>query len=139
MKKLLFLMLIVGMMVTLSSGYAMAYNGPYYYTSGSINGVKYLAGGVGINERARMREMAENYNVKMVFADPAGADLANVQVEITNSSGKNLIQTYSNGPWVYVKLPAGHYTITATHDGKSETRKLVVGKVWQEEMFRFKA
>jgi len=139
MKKLLLLMLIVGMMVTLSSGYGMASAGPAYYAMGNMNGVKYLTGGVGLSERTHMQEMATDYNVKMVFADSAGAYLANVGVDIQNSNGNNLVQTYSNGPWFFAELPAGQYTITVTHDGKTKTRKVLVGKGSQEEIFHFKA
>ena len=139
MKKLLLLMLVVGMMVFLTSGYGMASSGPSYYAMGNTNGVKYLTGGVGLSERAHLEQMAKNYDLKLVFADPAGAYLANVQVDIRNSNGASLIQRDSNGPWFYAELPAGQYTIIATHDGKTETRKVVVGKTSQEEMFRFKA
>ena len=139
MKRLLLLMLIVGMMVSFSPAYAMAYTGPSYYAMGNTNGVKYLTGGVGLSERAHMEQMAKNYDLKLVFADPAGAYLANVQVAIQNSNGASLIQRDANGPWFFAELPAGHYTIVATHDGKTETRKVVVGKTSQEEMFRFKA
>jgi hypothetical protein len=127
------------MMVSFSPAYAMAYTGPSYYAMGNTNGVKYLTGGVGLSERTHMQEMANDYNVKMVFADSAGAYLVNVGVEIQNSNRNNLLQTYANGPWFFAELPAGQYTIIATHDGKTETRKVVVGKTSQEEMFRFKA
>ena len=139
MKRLLSLMLIVGMMVTLSSGYALAYAGPAYYAMGNMNGVKYLTGGAGLSERTHMQEMANDYNVKMVFADSAGAYLANVGVEIQNSNRNNLLQTYANGPWFFAKLPAGQYTITVTHDGKTKTRKLVVSKASQEMIFHWQA
>jgi hypothetical protein len=139
MKRLLLLMLLFGMVVTLSPGYAMAYSGPSYYAMGSMNGVNYLTGGVGLSERTHMQEMANDYNVKMVFADSAGAYLVNVGVEIQNSNRNNLLQTYANGPWFFAKLPAGQYTITVTHDGKTKTRKLVVSKVPQEMIFHLPA
>ena len=63
MRKVLLLMLMVGMMVTLSWGYAMAYTGPPYYAERSINGVNYLTGGVGLSERAHMQEMPKDYNI----------------------------------------------------------------------------
>jgi hypothetical protein len=139
MKKLLLLVLTVAMVVALSPGFGMAYATPSYYAQGSMSGVKYLTGGVGLSERGNMQKMAKDYNVHMVFADPAGAYLANVEVEIQNSNGKNLIQSYANGPWFFVNLPAGQYTITVTHNDKTKTRKLVVTKGAQEEMFHFKA
>ena len=67
MKRLLLLMLLFGMVVTLSPGYAMAYSGPSYYAMGSMNGVKYLTGGVGLSERAHMQEMGKELQCKTGF------------------------------------------------------------------------
>ena len=139
MKRLLLLMLLFGMVVTLTPGYGMAYSGPSYCAMGSMNGVKYLTGGVGLSERTQMQEMAKNYNVELIFAGPGKGYLANVQVDIKDSNGINLIQIGSNGPWFFAELPAGQYSITVTHNGQTKTRKLVVGKGSQEEMFHFKA
>ena len=105
MKKTLFVILAGVFVVSLCSGYSLAYTNPTFYKEGSINGVKYLTGGVGLDERAAMQKTAKgNYNLQLVFA----------------------------------QLPNGQYTITVTHDGKSEVQRLVVGKNFQRVIFDWK-
>jgi hypothetical protein len=64
MKRRLFIMLIGVSVVSLCSGYALAYVGPTHIRAGSMNGAKYLTGGVGLDERVAMQKMAKgNYNL----------------------------------------------------------------------------
>jgi hypothetical protein len=75
-----------------------------------------------------MRTQAPPHNVKMVFALNTGNYLSDVQVKVTDSSGKTVIDEVSNGPWLYAQLPAGSYNATATYNGKSVTQRFSVGK-----------
>lgn len=94
------------------------------------NGAAYLSGGVGINERAQMKTMAKNYDVKLVFdvdtGPYPGAYLSGVGVKIQNASGKMLIDTVSNGPWFFAKLPAGSYRVTAVFNGRKHIQDITV-------------
>jgi hypothetical protein len=113
---------------TLSSGYAVATANAAYIREGTSHGIKYLSGGVGINERAAMDRMDKGYNLKVIFAEPSGPYLANVNVEILNASGKKLVETTDNGPWFFAKLPDGKYRVVATFNGKKEAREVEIGK-----------
>jgi hypothetical protein len=115
-------------MFTLSSGYAVATANAAYIREGTSHGIKYLSGGVGINERAAMDRMDKGYNLKVVFAEPSGPYLANVNVEILNASGKKLVETTDNGPWFFAKLPDGKYRVVATFNGKKQAREVEIGK-----------
>jgi hypothetical protein len=116
---------------TLSSGYAVATANAAYIREGTSHGIKYMAGGVGINERTAMDRMDKGYNLKVVFAEPSGPYLANVNVEILNASGKKLVETTDNGPWFFAKLPDGKYRVVATFNGKKEAREVEIGKTLQ--------
>jgi hypothetical protein len=119
-------------MMTLSSGYAVANaNAALFCTRGTTHGIKYMDGGVGINERAAMDRMDKGYNLKLVFAEPSGPYLADVHVAIENASGKKLVQTSDNGPWFFVKLPDGKYRVVATFKGKKEVREVEIGQPLQ--------
>ena len=140
MKKTLFIMLVGVFVVGLCSGYSMAYTGPTFYKAGSMHGVKYLTGGVGLDERAAMEKAAKgNYNLQLVFAEATGPYLADVKVDIQGKDGKKLVDMSTNGPWFFVELPNGQYSITVIHDGRPEVRHLVVGKNFQKVIFNWKS
>ena len=66
-----------------------------------------VSGGVSVNARDNMRAATPPHNVKMVFALTTGNYVSDVQVKVTNQSGKVVIDDTSNGPWLFAQLPAG--------------------------------
>jgi hypothetical protein len=90
-----------------------------------------VAGGVGLNARDALRADAPPHNVKMVFTLDTGSYLADVDVKVTDSSGKTVIDGVSDGPWLYAQLPAGRYTADASYGGKTMTKRFSVNKSGQ--------
>jgi hypothetical protein len=84
-----------------------------------------MTGGVGIGEREKMENWAQNYNLKLSFAEEAGVYLADVGVVVEDQRGKQLINMTSNGPWLYLQLPPGDYTVRATVNGETKQSKNV--------------
>ena len=84
-------------------------------------GTAYMMGGVGIDERERMRKLAADYNLKLAFAEKAGVYLAGVDVIVEDQSGKEIAAITANGPWVYLRVPPGSYTVKAAFEGQSRT------------------
>ena len=91
-------------------------------------GVPTVSGGVGLNARDNLRSQAPEHNVKLVFSLNTGNYVSDVQVKVTDASGRTLIDDVSNGPWLMAKLPPGNYTATAVYNGKPVTQKLSVAK-----------
>jgi len=81
--------------------------------------VRYISGGVGLTERQALNEMAarETMNLKLVFAEWKGAFLAGVPVTLTDASGVVRLRMTTDGPWLFVKLPAGEYKYRAARSG----------------------
>ena len=100
-------------------------------------GNNYLSGGVGDEDEARVLARQKDYNLKLLFTLNEGNYLAGVDVSIADSSGRNVIHTVSEGPYFMAKLPAGQYTVSATNDGKTITRKIQVGKGLRSEQMRW--
>ena len=61
---------------------------------------------------------------------------ADTEVVIRDSKGKVILETMAEGPWLMIKLPAGHYRVSARQDdtagsqlvtvhGKGVTRQVV--------------
>jgi hypothetical protein len=105
--------------------------------AGSGAGVAYVSGGVGDDSQDRMASVAREYNLKLMFTLNEGNYLSDVNVAVADSRGNKVIDDVSNGPFFFAKLPPGAYTVTATFDGKSQTRKVNVGKGMQTAHLRW--
>lgn len=85
----------------------------------------FASGGVGQDDQDRMRKLAPEYRVHLLFArKPDGAYLARVPVTIRDRRGKTVFELYNSGPMLYVNLPDGDYKVTATANGVSQTKEL---------------
>lgn len=80
------------------------------------NAVPYEAGGVGIEERATMKQNMNKYNLRLMFATTKGQYLASIPVEIKDRQGKVVFALKTNGPWLFLNLPAGQYDINASYE-----------------------
>ena len=96
---------------------------PAIQSQGSIT---YISGGITADERDAMKPVTKDYNLRLMFALNVGSYVANVKVKITNGKGKTVLDTVSEGPWLYVKLPAGKYKISAEYHDKLVTRSATV-------------
>lgn len=67
----------------------------------------------GIGEEQR-QEIHSDFSLKLVFFVHTGAFLANINVEISTQFGKQLLKTNSYGPWLFVDLEPGMYTVSAS-------------------------
>ena len=105
---------------------------------GKTDGVEYMTGGVGIDERQQMGETAKEYNVKAVFATTSGSYLSNITITIAKTSGDKVLEATSNGPWFFAKLPQGTYSIKAVYKGTEKTQTVEVGPGLKSVIFAWK-
>src|SRR5690606_41344964 len=52
--------------------------------------------------------------------------VAQIQVEIKDESGKTVLNLPSVGPYLLVDLEPGHYEISATYEGDTQTHEVTV-------------
>jgi len=83
-----------------------------------IGGIETVCTGVG---SAKDNPAWSAYPVKLVFANPAGEDLAQIHVAVMQGA-KPVLETDCDAPWVLMKLPAGSYNVAATMPGSAGTR-----------------
>jgi hypothetical protein len=103
----------------------------------SRDGIEYLSGGVGIDAQDRINERARDFNLKLVFTLNEGNYVADVGVALKDARGRTVVEDTADGPFFLAKLPAGQYTVAATYEGKTVTRKLQVGKGLRTEYLRW--
>lgn len=87
--------------------------------------ITYMTGGVGTDQANAMKAAEHHYGLTLEFAQqakPRNEYLAGINVKVSNASGKMLLDTQSDGPFLMAKLPAGKYTVAATYDGHLMTR-----------------
>lgn len=129
------LLLIAGLAGLLSGGAGMAWSADQATGRGEV---AYLSGGIGDEDEARLMARQNEFNLKVLFTINEGNYLANVDVGITDGKGRKVVQAMADGPYFMANLPAGQYTIAATHEGKTLTRKVQVGnKGLRSEHIRF--
>ena len=88
----------------------------------STSGVLYMTGGVGEDEAKAFLSLAPRYSLRMMFTSPGGGYLADVGVRIADAGGKTLLDTRTEGPFLYIMLPAGRYRIIANAGGSEVAR-----------------
>lgn len=81
-----------------------------------------MTGGVGTDERKIMQTWARDYNVKLAFAEISGVYLSDVELWI-EKDGREMVHETANGPWFYIKLPPGDYTVKATYEDETKQIK----------------
>ena len=83
-----------------------------------IGGIETVCTGVG---SAKDNPAWSAYPVKLVFANPAGENLAQVHLSVMRA-GRPLMETECDAPWLLMKLPAGSYDVAATVAGNAGSR-----------------
>ena len=97
------------------------------YEVGAKSGIRYMSGGVGIGERAEMEETAGDYSLKVVLSTDKGAYISGVRLRVKEKGGRDAFGIVTNGPWLYVDLPEGWYTVSASFNGETKKQSVRVG------------
>ena len=92
-----------------------------------VGDATFISGGVGMRERARLFEEVAGYDLLVSFANrETGAFLTGVEVTLQREHHSSIDIT-ANGPYLFAKLPPGHYTLTAALPGwQTRTREVDV-------------
>lgn len=111
---------LAGLLCAVSSHWAAA--------TGNItrDGINYVSGGVGLDAEERLPEQQKNFNLKLMFTLVEGNYLADVNVVVADAKGNKLIKHLADGPFFMAKLPQGQYTVSATYEGNTQTRRVNV-------------
>jgi hypothetical protein len=82
-----------------------------------------MHGGVGAAEREQMEKRAGPYNIKFSFADKRGPYIAGVKIVLECENRTEIVNLVSAGPWFYIQLPPGTYSLKATFASKTNEIK----------------
>jgi hypothetical protein len=129
--------LISAAFIPLALAAAMPAHGAAGKAGSGMEQMHVLSGGVGADERQQLAQQAKGYELKLVFTSNKGAYLADVPVQVSDGKGNVVVDAVAQGPWMFVDLKPGVYTVKATFDGKTETRKVTLGNNQKVLQFRW--
>ena len=113
---------------------------PARVASARSGSADFLSGGVSLEARQQLAAQAGQYNLHLEFAyAPEGEYLSEVQVDIADSRGNNVLSTRTQGPWLLAKLPAGTYTVSAKFGDTVRKQQVSVGGGKRHLVMRFPA
>jgi len=99
----------------------------------TTNDISWVTGGIGKEERADLQRLSPEFNVKLLFASSEGHFFGDALVEVLDASGAVLLTAEAEGPFMYVQLPAGDYSVNATAREVTKTAKLTATADGQAE------
>ena len=93
--------------------------------------IEYINGGFGTEEADRMRALSTEFPVRLTFSRHNGTQntdefVADVNIRVTDSGGRTVLNVASQGPIFLLRLPEGSYAIEAQHNGETKTRRFDV-------------
>lgn len=93
------------------------------------SGAAYAMGGVSVDDLRELERHKDRYTLWITTAARgSGAYLADVQVRITDARGALLFNQPIPGPWLFIDLPPGRYTVEAAHQGKPQRRPVQIAR-----------
>ncbi len=88
-------------------------------------GLSYITGGVGIDEEQKIKEIGKDYTLQILVAQK-NKFLSDVAITIMDADNQLVLETKMDGPYIFVNLEPGKYTINAEGFGESFTRKIKI-------------
>jgi hypothetical protein len=79
----------------------------------TLAGHPFISGGLSFDEQRAMERVAQPYNLKLVFSRRAGTPACPAFLVIGANNGRHIEKISLRGPWFYIQLPPGAYTILA--------------------------
>lgn len=89
--------------------------------------VTVLNGGADLDQAERLRQMASQYPLRVVFSVRSGDYAVADQFSILRD-GQVVAEVPSAGPWLLIDLPPGRYTLQASFEGQRTERAFSVGR-----------
>jgi hypothetical protein len=85
--------------------------------------VQFMTGGIGQSDEAAVRKAEKYFKLRLAFSERKDNEFAaDVDLRITDMSGRPVFVLLDADPMVNLNLPDGRYRVAASLDGQTETR-----------------
>src|SRR5262245_23313653 len=99
------------------------------------NGIPYVSGGFGLEERAELRAIGKTDNLELSFALQNKRYIGGAEVFIGDKDGNEILSAISDGPLFLARLPEGVYIVKATAMGKTLEQTVHVPSKGQARLY----
>jgi hypothetical protein len=106
----------------------------FYVAAAGAQNVKFVSGGVSDDSAERMAAISGEFNFKLLFAAMDGHYLADVAVAISDAANRKVLETVSDGPFLFAQLAPGKYAVAARYAGVTQTRSTTIAARGRREM-----
>lgn len=103
-------------------------------------GVAYVTGGVVYEELPAFNRARSQYPLNIEIYQKAGSRnqfTADAEVKLLDRSGKVLVDTRAEGPYLWAKVPPGQYKVQTTLNGLTKEQRVSVGSQPTRAIFVF--
>lgn len=93
--------------------------------------ISYVTGGICAEEVSFMKGIAQHFPLEIVFVQreqDKEVYLADIGVSLLNAKQEEVLFVVTEGPFLFVNLPDGKYTINATYRNVDQTKQVNVTK-----------
>lgn len=89
--------------------------------------ISYITGGIGDEEMTEMNAQEPNFNARVLLVSTHGEYMSEVAIRFLDKNNAEVLRVDDAGPFFYVNLPNGTYTVeAASTSGAIQKAKLVV-------------
>lgn len=97
-------------------------------------GIAYISGGIGDEQQNALARISDQFNLKLTLAMSDGKYMGGGDVRIDNQNGITVLETHSNGPLFFAKLPPGAYKVHVSARDKSFSRDVTITASGQQQL-----
>ena len=93
--------------------------------------ISYVSGGVCSEEVNFMKGIAQHFPLEIVLVQQVDGKeiyIADVNISLHNAQQEEVLYVVTDGPFLFVNLPDGKYTITATYHDIQQTKQVNITK-----------
>lgn len=102
----------------------------------SEDGITYVNGGLDVEQQREIKALRNDFNLQLTFVEKSsGAYLADVDVLIQDTWGKEIIALPDMGPVLLIQLAPGNYRVKAESGDKVQTKTVNVNQQGIKDLY----